>query len=119
MVGTQIMLILALGGWPRRRSEMSDLHEAHDPGREPQIDTAGWVYSAVAVAIIASAVIVAYRPTMASLRMLLRCRRSWRVSYCIVATSPAAWRYSPRSAAPCRGAGCLLGHTANRRTAPE
>jgi len=61
MVGTQIMLILALGGWPRRRSEMSDLHEARDPGCEPQIDTAGWVYSAVAVAIIASAVIVAYK----------------------------------------------------------
>jgi hypothetical protein len=40
---------------------MSDLHGARDTGREPQIDTVGWVYSAVAVAIIASAVIVAYK----------------------------------------------------------
>ena len=55
------MLILASGEWPRRRSEMSDLHEARVPGREPQIDTAGWVYSVVAVVIIASAVIVAYK----------------------------------------------------------
>jgi hypothetical protein len=40
---------------------MSDLHEACDPEREPQIDTAGWIYSAVAVAIIAGAVMVAYK----------------------------------------------------------
>jgi hypothetical protein len=60
MVGMRIMLVLALGEWPRRRSGMSDLHEARDPEREPQIDTAGWIYSAVAVAIIAGAVMVAY-----------------------------------------------------------
>jgi hypothetical protein len=35
--------------------------EARDPEREPQIDTAGWIYSAVAVAIIAGAVMVAYK----------------------------------------------------------
>jgi hypothetical protein len=40
---------------------MSDLHEARDPKREPQIDTAGWLYSAVAVAIVAGAVFAAYK----------------------------------------------------------
>ena len=40
---------------------MSDLHEAPSTKREPEIDTAGWVYSAVAVAIIAGAVIAAYK----------------------------------------------------------
>jgi hypothetical protein len=52
MVGTLIMLVLALGEWPRRRSGMSDLHETRDPERGPEIDTAGWLFSAVAVAII-------------------------------------------------------------------
>ena len=40
---------------------MSDLHERRDPERGPQIDAAGWLFSAVAVAIIASAVMVAYK----------------------------------------------------------
>jgi hypothetical protein len=30
---------------------VSDLHEARDPEREPQIDTVGWLFLAVAVAI--------------------------------------------------------------------
>ena len=28
---------------------MSDLHEVRDPERGPQIDTAGWLFSAIAV----------------------------------------------------------------------
>jgi hypothetical protein len=39
---------------------MSDLHEARDPEREPQIDTVGWVFLTLAVAIAAAAAIVAY-----------------------------------------------------------
>jgi len=39
---------------------MSDLHEARDPGREPQIDSVGWLFLAVAVAITAAAAMVAY-----------------------------------------------------------
>jgi len=39
---------------------MSDLHEARDPERDPEIDTAGWLFSAIAIAIIAAATIVAY-----------------------------------------------------------
>ena len=61
MVGTPIMLVLALGEWPRRRSGMSDLHETRDPERGPQLDTAGWLFSAVAVAIIAAATMAAYK----------------------------------------------------------
>jgi len=34
---------------------MSNLHEVRDPERGPQIDTAGWLFSAIAVAIIAAA----------------------------------------------------------------
>jgi hypothetical protein len=40
---------------------MSDLHEVRDPERGPQIDTAGWLFSAIAVAIIAAATMVAYK----------------------------------------------------------
>jgi hypothetical protein len=40
---------------------MSDLHEARDPEREPQIDTVGWLFLAVAVAITAAAVMVAFK----------------------------------------------------------
>ena len=47
MVGMRIMLVSALGEW----SGMSDLHEAHDPERDPEIDTAGWLFSAIAIAI--------------------------------------------------------------------
>ena len=39
---------------------MSDLHEARDPEREPQIDNVGWLFLAVAVAITAAAAMVAY-----------------------------------------------------------
>jgi hypothetical protein len=39
---------------------VSDLHEARDPEREPQIDTVGWLFLAVAVAITAAAAMVAY-----------------------------------------------------------
>ncbi len=39
---------------------MSDLHEARDPEREPQIDAVGWLFLAVAVAITATAAMVAY-----------------------------------------------------------
>ena len=61
MVDMGIMLVLALGEWPRRRSVMSDLHEARDPQRDPEIDTAGWLFSVIAVAIIAAATMVAYK----------------------------------------------------------
>jgi len=61
MIGTGIMLVLALGEWPRRRSAMSDLDEARDPQPEPQIDTVGWLFMAFAVAITAGAVMVAYK----------------------------------------------------------
>jgi hypothetical protein len=37
---------------------MSDLHEARDPEREPQIDTVGWVFLTLAVAITAAAALV-------------------------------------------------------------
>jgi hypothetical protein len=40
---------------------MSDLHEARDPEREPQIDTVGWLFLAFAVAITVAAAMVAYR----------------------------------------------------------
>jgi hypothetical protein len=40
---------------------MSDLHEARDPEREPQIDTVGWLFLAFAVAITAAAAMVAYK----------------------------------------------------------
>jgi hypothetical protein len=40
--------------------EMSDLHEARDPERDPQIDTVGWLFLAFAVAVTASAAMVAY-----------------------------------------------------------
>jgi hypothetical protein len=39
---------------------MSDLHEAHHPVREPQIDTVGWLFLTFAVAITAAAALVAY-----------------------------------------------------------
>jgi hypothetical protein len=39
---------------------MSDLHEARDPERDPQIDTVGWLFLAFAVAVTASAAMVAY-----------------------------------------------------------
>jgi hypothetical protein len=39
---------------------MSDLHEARRPEREPQIDTVGWLFLAVAVVITAAAAMVAY-----------------------------------------------------------
>jgi len=39
---------------------MSDLHEARDPERGPQIDTVGWVFLTLAVAITAAAALVAY-----------------------------------------------------------
>ena len=40
---------------------MSDLREAHDPEREPQIDTVGWLFLALAVAITAAAGMVVYK----------------------------------------------------------
>jgi hypothetical protein len=40
---------------------MSDLHRAHDPKREPQIDTVGWLFLTFAVAITAAAALVAYK----------------------------------------------------------
>jgi hypothetical protein len=39
---------------------MSDLHEACDPKREPQIDTVGWLFLAFAVAVTAAAAMIAY-----------------------------------------------------------
>ena len=39
---------------------MSDLHEARRPEREPQIDTVGWVFLTLAVAIAATAAVVVY-----------------------------------------------------------
>ena len=40
---------------------MSDLHETRDPERGLQIDTAGWLFSAIAVVIIAAATMAAYK----------------------------------------------------------
>jgi hypothetical protein len=40
---------------------MSDLHEARDPEREPQIDTVGWLFLTFAVAITAAATMIAYK----------------------------------------------------------
>jgi len=41
---------------------MSDLHEARDPEREPQIDTVGWLFLAFALAsVTAAAAMVAYK----------------------------------------------------------
>ena len=40
---------------------MSDLHETRDPEHGPEIDTAGWLFSAVAIAIIAAAAMAAYK----------------------------------------------------------
>jgi hypothetical protein len=40
---------------------MSDLHEVRDPEREPQIDTEGWLFLVLAVGIITTAVMVAYK----------------------------------------------------------
>ena len=40
---------------------MSDLHEAREPEREPQIDTVGWLFLAFAVAITVAAAMVAYK----------------------------------------------------------
>jgi hypothetical protein len=51
---------VASGEWPRTRSGMSVLHEARGPLREPQIDTVGWLFLAFAVAITATAAMVAY-----------------------------------------------------------
>ena len=39
---------------------MSDLHDARDPKREPQIDNVGWLFSAFAVAIAGAAAMAAY-----------------------------------------------------------
>jgi hypothetical protein len=39
---------------------MSDLHEARDPGREPQIDNVGWLFLAFAVVVTATAAMIAY-----------------------------------------------------------
>jgi hypothetical protein len=41
--------------------EISDLHEARDPKRKPQIDTVRWIFLAFAVAITAAAEMVAYK----------------------------------------------------------
>ena len=41
---------------------MSDLHEARDSGRKPQIDAVGWFFLAFAVAsVTAAAAMVAYK----------------------------------------------------------
>ena len=40
---------------------MSDLHETRDPEPAPQMDTAGWLFSAIAVAIVAAATMAAYK----------------------------------------------------------
>ena len=42
--------------------KISDLHEARDPEREPQIDTLGWLFLAFALAsVTATAAMVAYK----------------------------------------------------------
>ena len=40
---------------------MSDLHDALGPEREPQIDTVGWLFLAFAIAVTATAAMVAYK----------------------------------------------------------
>ena len=39
---------------------MSDLREARDPKREPQIDNVGWLFLAFAVVVTATAAMIAY-----------------------------------------------------------
>jgi hypothetical protein len=51
---------------------MSDLHEARDPEREPQIDTVGRLFLAFAVAITVAAAIIAYGQRTRWLRPLCR-----------------------------------------------
>ncbi len=40
---------------------MSDLHELRHPKHEPQLDTAGWLFLAVALAITSAAAMIAYK----------------------------------------------------------
>ena len=40
---------------------MTDLHETDDPKYTAQIDTAGWIFAALAVVITATAATVAYQ----------------------------------------------------------
>ena len=54
---------------------MSDLHGTRDPERGPEIDTAGWLFSAVAVAIIAAATMAAYKAQ--TRRLLMSLCRKW------------------------------------------
>ncbi len=46
---------------------MSDLHEARDPKREPQIDTVGWLFLAFAVLVTATAAMIAYEANDAAI----------------------------------------------------
>jgi hypothetical protein len=46
---------------------MSDLHEARDPEREPQIDKVGWLFLAFAVVVTATAAMIAYEANDAML----------------------------------------------------
>lgn len=39
---------------------MSDLHEARDPKRQPQIDNVGWLFLAFAVVITTIAAMITY-----------------------------------------------------------
>ena len=60
MIGTGIMLVLALGEWPRKRSGMSDLHEARTPNPNAGIDAIGLLFSALVAAIVVRAGVIAY-----------------------------------------------------------
>jgi hypothetical protein len=53
--------IIIVEGWRRRvRSQMADLHQMRNPDPSAGIDTVGWLFSAVAAAIIAVAALIAY-----------------------------------------------------------
>jgi hypothetical protein len=53
--------IIIVEGWRRRvRSQMADLHQTRNPDPNAGIDAVGWLFSAVAAAIIAVAALIAY-----------------------------------------------------------
>ena len=60
-VPLRLGIMLFFGEGLPGRSAVSDLHEARGPLREPQIDTVGWLFLVLAVAITAAAAMIAYK----------------------------------------------------------
>jgi len=71
---------------------MSDLHEARGPLREPQIDTVGWLFLVLAVAITAAAAMIAYK-AHGTISCECPCvARSCALGIVLLQQLPAAWR---------------------------